>query len=159
MKGYEVQEVAYTNEDGKKTIHEGKDVMQLQSFFAEGGKMLMELMPVNTEKPDKKLRHVFKNLSGYFTIWTNNHVDLLGLQQFNMGGPSFVTTFHLVSIENGPPFLPFKKGAYKTLIDPLLISCKGVQSTEIHGFLDINNMELVDKCFDYNRLCAPDYGK
>jgi hypothetical protein len=156
MKGYDVQEVAYTV-DNKKTHLKGKDVAQLQSFYAEN-RCLMELMPLNPEKPEGRKTHLFKNLVGYFTIWTNNHRALFGLQQFNWGGgqQSFPTTVQFVSIEGGSVATVTRK-FYKERIDPLLVACKGIQSHEVHGFLGFNYMELADKCFDYNRLCAPDY--
>lgn len=156
MKGQEVQEVAYTFERKHVTL-KGKETLQLQAFYAED-KVLMELIPVDPEKPDKKKQLLFKNLKGYFTVWTNNHSALFGLQAFNWGGQyhAFPTSAEYMSIEGGPIFKVSKK-KLMDVIDPKLEECKGIQGTEIHGFLDINYMELTDKCYDYNRLCAPDY--
>ncbi|MCB0754420.1 MAG: hypothetical protein H6603_04705 [Flavobacteriales bacterium] len=156
MKGQEVIEVAYTV-DGKKTTLKGKDVLKLERFYAED-KVLMELLPLNPEKPDKKQQHLFKNLKGYFTVWTNNHSVLFNLQQFNWGGnmQAFPTTIEMMSMEGGPIFKVSKKIIHEK-IDPIIDECKGVQGTEVSGFLDINYMELTDRCYDYNRLCAPEY--
>lgn len=153
MKGQNVQEVGYTA-DGKKITLKGKEVEQLQSFYAEN-KVLMELIPVDPEKPDRKKRHLFKNLVGYFTVWTNNHHALYGLQQFNWGGQYhvFPTSAEYMSMDGGPIFKVTKK-KLMDVIDPKLEECKGIQGTEMHGFLDLNYIELTDKCFDYNRLCA-----
>lgn len=154
MKGQEVEEVTYYVEGDRKTL-KGKEVLQLQAFYAEN-RCLLELMPLNPEKPDKKKLHLFKNLIGYFTVWTNNHQALAGLQMFNWGsGPQgFPSSIQMVSVEGGPVFRVDMK-SYREKIDPLLVSCKGIQRHEVHGFLDFNFMELADKCFDYNRLCAP----
>lgn len=156
MKGQEVEEVTYTI-DGKKTNLKGKDVLQLERFYAED-KVLMELMPLNPEKPDKKKQHLFKNLEGYFTVWTNNHRVVLNMQAFNWGNTynAFPTTIEMMSIEGGPVFKVSKKIIHDK-INPVIDQCKGVQDTEVHGFLDINYMELTDRCYDYNRLCAADY--
>ena len=158
MKGQEVAEVDYTA-NGSKTTLKGKEVLGLQAFYAED-KVLMELMPINPEKPDKKQQHLFKNLAGYFTVWTNNHAILFNLQQFNWGGnmQAFPTSIELMSMEGGPIFKVSKKIIHER-INPIIDECKGVQDTEVHGFLDINYMELTDRCYDYNRLCAPDFGK
>lgn len=156
MKGQEVDEVTYTL-DGKKTNLKGKDVLQLERFYAED-KVLLELMPLDPEKPDKKKMHLFKNLNGYFTVWTNNHRMVLNLQAFNWGNnySTFPTSIELMSIENGPVFRVSKKIIHEK-IDPIIDQCKGIQGTEVTGFLDINYMELTDRCYDYNRLCAPDH--
>ncbi len=153
MKGQEVQEVGYTA-NGNKTILKGKDVMQLQAFYAEG-QVLMELMPLDPEKPDKKKQHLFKNLVGYFTVWTNNHRILQGLQQFNWGNTHMVfpTTIEMMSINSGEVIKVTKKLLHE-VVYPKFNECKGVQKTEMQGFLELNYMELTDKCFDYNRLCA-----
>ena len=158
MKGQEVAEVDYTA-NGSKTTLKGKEVLGLLAFYAED-KVLMELMPINPEKPDKKQQHLFKNLAGYFTVWTNNHAILFNLQQFNWGGnmQAFPTSIELMSMEGGPIFKVSKKIIHER-INPIIDECKGVQDTEVHGFLDINYMELTDRCYDYNRLCAPDFGK
>ncbi len=158
MKGQEVEEVTYTV-DGKKTNLKGKELLKLERFYAED-QVLLELMPVNPYKPDGKRRHLFKNLIGYFTVWSNNHRIVLNLQAFNWGNSyhAFPTSFILVSMDGGPIFRPNKKGAFKELIKPLLRGCEGIQGTEVHG-IDVNNMEFIDQAFDYNRLCAPNYKK
>jgi hypothetical protein len=156
MKGQEVVEVTYTVE-GEKTNLKGKDVLKLERFYAEN-QVLVELMPVNPDKPDGKKQHLFKNLKGYFTVWSNNHRVVLNLQSFNWGNSyqAFPTSFILVSMDGGPIFRPNRKGAFKELIKPLLKDCDGIQGTEVHVF-EVNNMEFIDQVFDYNRLCAPDY--
>jgi|GEM_PF-2944984 len=162
MKGQEVEEVIYYVE-GEKRILKGKETQQLKAFYAEN-RCLMELMPLKPEKPDGKRIHLFKNVVGHFTVWTNNHQALVGLQLFNWGSSPqpFHSTVQMVSIEGGPVFRADIR-SFRDRIDPLLISCEGIQSHSVHvsadpsGFLDFNFMELADKCFDYNRLCAPNY--
>ncbi len=156
MKGQELQEVDYTVAE-RKIILKEKDVLQLQAFYAEN-KILMELMPLDPEKPDKKKQHLFKNLVGYFTVWTNNHMSLMNLQQFNWGGNVrvFPTTLEFMSIGNGPIFR-VTKSKLEELIYPMFEKCKGIQKTQMQGFFELNYMELTDKCLDYNRLCAPDH--
>jgi hypothetical protein len=162
MKGQEVDNVVYYVE-GEKKILRGKEVQQLQAFYAEN-RCLMELMPLKPEKPDGKRIHLFKNVVGHFTVWTNNHQALVGLQLMAWGSSPqpFHSTVQMVSIEGGPVFRADMR-SYRERIDPLLVSCEGIQSHSVHfsaepgGFLDFNFMELADKCFDYNRLCAPNY--
>jgi len=158
MKGQEVEEVTFTV-GGIKTNLKGKDVLKLERFYAED-QVLLELLPVKPDKPDGKKRHLFKNLIGYFTVWSNNHRVVINMQAFNWGNSyqAFPTSFILVSMQGSPLFFPDKKGAYKNIIKPLIESCEGIQNTSWHAAsLSVNNMEFIDKVFDYNRLCSPDY--
>jgi len=148
-----VDEVTYTV-DGEKRTLKGGHTHKLQAFYANG-KVLMELMPTIPDKPGGNKRHLFKNLIGYFTIWTNNHSELY-LFQGRWGIGAMRTSFHLVSIKGGPVFNPATKGGKKKRIKPLLESCEGIQETT-RTYLEVNKMELTDQCFDYNRLCAPNY--
>ncbi|MCB9186170.1 MAG: hypothetical protein H6601_05430 [Flavobacteriales bacterium] len=160
MQGQRVNELSYTI-GGETKMLKGGHVLKLKAFYANG-MALMELMPTVPDEPDGNKQHLFKNLVGYFTIWSNNHSELYKFQRgptLNVGSSrGFRTSFHLISIEGGPIFNPAEKGAKKKIIKPLLETCEGIQESS-RTYLEVNKMELIDQCFDYNRLCAPDYGQ
>ena len=62
----EVVEIEYRI-DGETNSIMGKELQEVQAFYSEG-KVMMELMPVDPEKPDGPKLHRFKNLVGEMTL-------------------------------------------------------------------------------------------
>lgn len=161
-----VIELAYTV-DGEKSSIKGQELQEVQAFYSHG-KVMMELMPVEPSDPESPKLHRFKNLVGYFTVWTNNHREAWQMQKSDGYPPRMTTSYSLVSIEGGPIFNASSKKVKKKKLKPLFDTCEGIQesTTEMAapksypGFsFQIIKMDIVDQCFDYNRLCAPDYGQ
>lgn len=153
--------------NGEKTSITGQKLQEVQAFFSEG-KVMMELMPVYPEDPNSQKLHRFKNLVGYFTVWTNNHRQAYWMQRSDRMPPRMTTSYALVSINGGSVFNPFENNSRKKILKPIFDECADIQKTSTDmvttnsapGFaFQIIKMDIVDQCFDYNRLCAPDYGK
>lgn len=153
--------------DGEKSSITGQELQEVEAFFSEG-KVMMELMPVNPSDPESPKLHRFKNLAGYFTVWTNNHRQAWLMQKSDRYPPRMTTSYALVSIKGGPVFNASGKKARKKNLKPLFDTCEGIQktTTEIAAprsypaiAFQVTKMDIVDQCYDYNRLCAPEYGK
>lgn len=161
-----VVEIVFTV-DGETSSITGYELQEVQAFYSHG-KVMMELMPIDPTDPKSPKLHRFKNLVGYFTVWTNNHRQAWPMQKSDGFPPRMTTSYALVSIEGGPVFNASSKKAKKKKLQPHLENCEGIQETTTEmaapsrypGFaIAINKMDIVDQCFDYNRLCAPDYGQ
>lgn len=157
-------EIVYTV-DGETSSITRNDLQDVQALFSEG-KVMMELMPIDPENPKGPKLHRFKNLSGYFTVWTNNHRQAWLMQKSDRYPPRMTTSYALVSIEGGPVFNASENRAKKKILKPIFDACEGIQKTTTEmgapsgGNLftfSVSKMDIVDQCFDYNRLCAPDY--
>lgn len=161
LKGSELIEVVFTV-DGETSNIEGKELQEVQALYSEG-KVMMELMPIDPSNPNGLKLHRFKNLSGYFTVWTNNHRQAYWMQKSDGYPPRITTSFALISIEGGPIFNPTENKAKKKILKPLFDECAGIQKTTTDMVapmaFQVLKMDIVDQCYDYNRLCAPDYGK
>ncbi len=159
-----VVEIIYTV-NGEKTSITGQKLQEVQAFFSEG-KVMMELMPVYPADPNSQKLHRFKNLVGYFTVWTNNHRQAYWMQRSDRMPPRMTTSYALVSIEGGSVFNPFENNAKKKVLKPIFDKCADIQKTSTDvvgsnntpGFaFQIITMDIVDQCYDYNRLCATDH--
>lgn len=159
-----VVEIVY-KVNGEKSSIMGRKLQEVQAFFSEG-KVMMELMPIDPSDPNGPKLHRFKNLSGYFTVWTNNHRQAWLMQKSDRYPPRMTTSYALVSIEGGPVFNANENNAKKKILKPIFDECENIQKTSTDlvtsnsapGFaFQILKMDIVDQCYDYNRLCAPDY--
>lgn len=161
-----VIEIVFTI-NGEKTVITGQKLQDVQAFYSHG-KVMMELMPIDPENPNGPKLHRFKNLVGYFTVWTNNHRQAYWMQKSDRMPPRMTTSYALVSIKGGPVFNASENNAKKKILKPIFDECEGIQKTSTDmvasnsapGFgFQILKMDIIDQCYDYNRLCAPDYGQ
>lgn len=155
-------ELIYTV-NGETSSIMGRKLQEVQSLFS-GGKVMMELMPIDPADPDGTKLHRFKNLAGYFTVWTNNHGQAWRMQKSDRRPPMMSTSYALVSIEGGPVFNASENRAKKKILKPIFDECEGIQksttemvspvTTGMPLSFQITKMDIVDQCFDYNRLCV-----
>ncbi|MCB0754421.1 MAG: hypothetical protein H6603_04710 [Flavobacteriales bacterium] len=161
LEGPLVVELVFTV-DGETSSITGQELQDVQAFYSQG-KVMMELMPIDPSNPESPKLHRFKNLIGYFTVWTNNHRQAYWMQKSDRIPPRMTTSYALVSIEGGPVFNANENNAKKKILKPIFDECAGIQKTTTDMVapmsFQILKMDIVDQCFDYNRLCAPNYGK
>ncbi len=137
--------------DGRDTVINWSGCLNAIAFQADG--KLMELMPANPEKPYKAHQHMFRMVTGYITVWSNNHKwteHFVKPDEFNRMSREHQMDFELISINDGPLFIPSAKN-YRTYLSPLYDKCdwkKDNYKSPLDG--------MASGADYYNRFCAPE---